>query len=252
MRFYLTKFFIAELEILKAFTEYLSDIDIRGLYDRVTVNVTNDHPFAQLTNGLISGRVNTAGLFPAVVITTEEETASAKIPIGRETDAQIVKCESVEGLESYAVTPKVLQDIENAILEKGVIYGGRYIFRRKDNISVEIWADNIQIKNELYDIVKTFILNYQKTALKDFLETNGAAVFAETVRGDRSNNYNFDFGITLAGARVSFELEYFNECIVLDSEVRETDIGIIADNYADGREGFVKETVIGNPSMLGG
>jgi hypothetical protein len=252
MKFYLNRLFIPELEIMKAFNQYLADIDIRGLYKRVTVSVTNDHPFAQLTNGLISnnGKVNTSGVFPAIVITTAGEGKSAKL--GLPVDARAVKCEDTDGLEDYLATPKVLQDMGDAISKNGYLCGAQYLFRRKDDISIEIWAENIQLKNELYDISKMFVLNIRKTALERFVERNAIAVFDESIRGDRSNNYNFDFGTTLAGANIAFEIEYCNEIIILDSEITDENIEFLARNHDAQDAATTPGMIPEQPPMMGG
>jgi hypothetical protein len=236
MKLYLNKLFIPELEILRAFKEYLKSIDIRGLYRRVTVNASNDHPFAQIAGGAsISGKINTAGLFPAIVITTAGDEKSGRLAdLGYMQDADLVQLDSMEGLDDYLVTEKVKELIQAHLAERPVLYGGRYLFRRKDDISIEIWAENIDMKNQLYDIAKFFVLSWKDTGLAGFIERNALAIFDGTVRGDRSNNYNFDFGISLAGANIQFEAEYLAECIVLDTDIRDRDIAFKRINHVYG------------------
>ncbi|GMO64385.1 MAG: hypothetical protein Ta2A_11870 [Treponemataceae bacterium] len=252
MKFFLNRFFIPELEIMKALQKYLDSIDIKGLYDRFTVSVTNDHPFAQLTSGIITnnGKINTSGVFPAIVVTTAGETKSTKL--GLPIDINYVKCTNIADINGYVVTEKKRQEISAVIDEKGAIYGGEFIYRRKDDISIEIWAENIQLKNELYDLVKMFVLNIRDTHLEQFIERNAVAVFDDTIHGDRSNNYNFDFGITLAGSNITFELEYCNESVLLDTDLTEHNVMFIAKSHS--QNAITEDEVMPPdlPPMLGG
>ena len=61
--------------------------------------------------------------------------------------------------------------------------------------------------------------------MKQVMETaymnHGLTVFDNTIRGQRSNNWNFDFGVKLAGAQIGFDADYFIEQSIIDTEIIE-------------------------------
>lgn len=244
--------FIPETVIVDALRTYLNALDIGGIFTRVTVNVTNDHPFAQLTNGMINhgGRVNTAGLFPALIVTTQEDAGNPDLPLGLAVESSVIALDSTAGLaDSYTVTDKTLTDVEAAITAQGGLLRGRhYQFRRRDTMGIEIWAENVLMKNELYDFCKLFVLSLMEQKSMKPYEDFALALFPQSVQGERSNNYNFDFGLALAGAHIRFELSYLNELLLFDTEIEDTLIdGFIAQNSVYAREEATEGII-----MLGG
>jgi hypothetical protein len=114
----------------------------------------------------------------------------------------------------------------------GKLHGFSTGLRRHENISVEIWAENPQVKNELYELCRLFIGG----ALTDYLETEfggdkdsnpetyGLTIFDDSLHGERSNNYNTDFSVTLAGGQLTFGVDYFLEQTVIDTELIDTEL----------------------------
>jgi hypothetical protein len=257
VRYFLNKLFAPETELLYGLEQYFKAVDAENLYNKMSIQVSNDHPFALMASGSAHGAANSRSLFPAVVIATINDTHNERLPMSKAQDLRLVKMLSLgEELEGYLITPLIRQGIEAAIRQKGAAYGAEHIFRRTDTIAIEIWADNILVKNELYDLVKMFVLNIDcNEYLEPFHERNAFKVIAPTVQGLRSNVYNTDMGLALAGAQITFEADYCNEVLLLDDGFTEAlCLEFIARNHALGWEGYTESYagVCGHPPVLGG
>jgi hypothetical protein len=119
--------------------------------------------------------------------------------------------------------------------------------RRRDTVSIEIWDENIQLKNELYEAVRLFVCGWMKQYLEKLYEENGLAIFDHTVRGERSNNFNGEFGIDLWGAYITFEADYIIEQTVIDTDLVDSKIDFMeVINHVKGQQGTTRSIIIGN------
>jgi hypothetical protein len=103
--------------------------------------------------------------------------------------------------------------------EPGGIYGIKVDSRRRDNVSVEIWSDNDQLKDELYEHLYLFFQCSLDRILKEKFKFFDCAIFGNQVSGERSSNYNFDFDIVLTGSHITFSVDYNVSQIILDTEI---------------------------------
>jgi hypothetical protein len=232
MIFYLNRGLILEQKFVKALKKYYDSMGIADLYKNYSVNITNEHPFARLLLQQASGSaLNTEGLFPAIIVTTEVDTKPSKL-------IELTECQSISLDVSdfdlligagYMVSAQVVENLKKAISGRDFLYGICNTVRRSDRISIEIWADNIQLKNELYEMTRLFVATGMRAAMDDLYQANGLTVFDESIKGQRSNNYNLDFGVKLSGAQISFDGDYFIEQSIIDTEIVEISNDIITE-----------------------
>jgi hypothetical protein len=52
-------------------------------------------------------------------------------------------------------------------------------------------------------------------------------IFDASVRGQRGNNFNVDFGIELCGAHITFDADYIIEQTVIDTGIIDTEISLL-------------------------
>lgn len=223
MIIYLNRGFILEQAIVPAIQKYFSDIGLKERYQgNFDVSVSNDHPFARL---LIEdqGNAQAAGLFPAVVITTETDTKAGQFNGIMEFDGLSINLDDIGKLEAsgYDITKKNIAYLRDAATISETLYGYTSIIRRTDHVTIEIWAENVQVKNELYEDIRLFVAGFMKQVMETAYMNHGLTVFDNTIRGQRSNNWNFDFGVKLAGAQISFDADYFIEQSIIDTEIIE-------------------------------
>jgi len=250
---YLNRGIILEQALVALVRDYLDALHLDNKYKNFHISVTSEHPFAELY--LHDGR-NASDSFPCVVITTQEDrkpsefddlaivqtegigiTESDLEEITKTTESYInkkgvLKTREIPGL-CTVVDDNTLDAIRKTIQKQGFCYGYSMRIRRKDTLGFEVWAENVQLKNEIYEQLRLFItgnLCHQLEAKYSFFDI---AIFDNTIVGHRSNNYNFDFDVALSGAHISLDVNYCVEQIVLETELTQVSKEIIteANNY---------------------
>ncbi|MDR1837627.1 MAG: hypothetical protein LBQ89_08220 [Treponema sp.] len=250
MIFFLNRGLILEQEIVKALKKYFSIVGVPEYYRNYTVSITNEHPFARM---LLSEdpKKDAASLLPVIIVATEDDSKPAELAalIDR-SDSITIEPEDIaekDGDKSPIkqrydmITPQVmakLREAMNARKDKR-IFGTSLFIRRRDRISIEIWAENPQLKNELYEITRLFVCGFMRDYLAElyreyFSEIEDGesplSIFDSSVRGQRSNNFNLDFGIELSGGCITFEADYIIEQTVIDTALADTNnilLGVI-------------------------
>jgi len=262
MIYYLNRGFIAEQAIADLINKYLDKLRIDEVYQNFHVSVTNDHPFAHLI--FHDKADNTADSFPAVVVTTMNDN---KLPEFNNVPAQLsqvilnssdidVVCKNerqkmkiVNGVEvpvtkkgqpvfeqipGYCiVTDKnAIDELKKIADEQNGVYGLQLNTRKRDAISIEIWCENNQLKNELYEQLRLYLsLGFERDLYREY-KIFDPAVFEHTVHGERSNNYNMDFDVILYGSHLTFDIDYNVAQIIIDTEIEpEKKIEVEVENY---------------------
>ena len=216
-------------------------------YHGFTLNITSAHPFAKLALEMAGGARTEASLFPAIVVATESDDKPAALSALSDVFGVALTAEDVDPLEARGymmMTPEKLAAIREAAQARGRIYGVSTIIRRTDRIAIEIWAENIQLKNELYELVRLFVCGWMKHALEKLYAENGLAIFDNTVHGERSNNFNVDFGVDLAGALLVFDADYLIEQTIIDTDLTSENIDMMeVINHVKGQAGESRSVV---------
>jgi hypothetical protein len=236
---YLNRGLIIEQAVVDLVHKYLETMKIDEIYPQNHVHATLNHPFAYLFKE--QGN-KAADHFPAVVISTYDDDKDRELNALRpqtqgaelrpveytgEDIGQILNIYEPEPVNGKKVRlPGVCAvasgESVNAIFKrletKKCVYGYSLRAYRTDRVSVEIWAENIQVKNELYEQLRLFVLGDLRTRLAGKYQFFDPKIDDDTVRGQRSGVFNIDFGIVLAGADIQFEITYAIEQNVLDTD----------------------------------
>jgi hypothetical protein len=257
MIFFLNKGLVLEQLIVKALRDYFNTLGLSGFYKGVTISVTNKHPFARLLLNSLTGDKPKASLFPAVVVATLDDDKPGELEGLIEIDGVDLKPEYVNPPEPgekspledegfMMMTPDKYQAIRDAVNQKGHVYGLITKVRRQDRIAIEIWAENIQLKNELYEAVRLFVCGYMRESFEKLYGANDFALFDHTVHGQRSNNFNGEFGIELWGSYITFEADYSIEQAVIDTDLADENIDFMeVINHVKGQAGTNRSVIIG-------
>ena len=88
---------------------------------------------------------------------------------------------------------------------RNAIYGVSAYRSRSDQVNFEIWSDAPHIKNKLFNVVEGFLVGPERGTLK---ERSGFYVRAETISGQRGNNYSTEFGKLLYGGMIAVTVDY--------------------------------------------
>ena len=235
---YLNRGFILEQVIVTAINDYFETIKCENLYQNFHIKATLDHPFAKIFKA--PKGLNAADLFPVVVVATYDDGKPRDLPIPpkvegvgltqqdidlitKTTETVIIndkeKVRPIPGI-CTVVAPDVLEEIKKRIAEKNVIYGFSIKTYRCDKISLEIWSENTQLKNEIYEQLRLFVLgNLRNVLTAKKYQPHDIKMDDDTVNGQRSGAWNDQFDVILAGGDITLEVNYAIEQIVLDTKI---------------------------------
>lgn len=267
MIYYLNLGFVLEQALVDVMNRYIARQNLDEVYQNFHIQITNEHPFAHM---IVEGHERMSDYFPSVVVTTQTDSRPSDfnnmpvqaLGIGltsndidgllnsfmrdktRIENGQVVKVirkgepvkERLPGVvlvyDKHIIDElKELADSRTVGDVKGMVYGLKVDTRRRDHVSVEIWCDNNQLKNELYEHLRLFAESSLDKTLNEFYATFHPSLIGNTVRGERSSNYNFDFDVMLSGSHITFDVDYDVAQIILDTELNEINYEIITEVF---------------------
>lgn len=258
MIYYLNLGFVLEQALVDVTKTYIDRLHLDSVYNNFHITVVNEHPFAHMmiedtptandtfpsvvitsqSDGEVPDLANMMEINHGVKITSKDlddlfaEATRPKTRINEETgNTEIVK--KRDGSVVREVIPgyvliydeerinqlKAIADSRTTAEEVGGIYGIKIDSRRRDNISVEIWCENDQLKDELYEHLSLFFQCSLDRILKEKFRMFECAIFGNRIHGERSSNYNFDFDVVLSGSHITFSVDYNVSQIILDTEI---------------------------------
>ncbi|MDR1232150.1 MAG: hypothetical protein LBK61_12225 [Spirochaetaceae bacterium] len=274
MIFFLNRGLILEQETVKALKKYFAVTGVPDFYENFTVSVTNDHPFARMALSE-NPQKDAASLFPVIVVATEYDEKPPGLEAAVDSQYMVIEPADIAAKngggksdveERYMMmTPKKMGELRSEMEARTDkrIFGFTQFIRRRERVSIEIWAENPQLKNELYEIVRLFACGFMRDYLAElyreyFKELDSGnsplAIFDGSVKGQRSNNFNLDFGVELFGAQITFDADYIIEQSVIDTEIIEINGNLLLEviNHVKGYADTTREWVIGADGTGGG
>ena len=257
MIYYLNLGFILEQALLDVTRTYIERLHLDSVYNNFHISVVNEHPFAHMmiednarandsfpsvvitsqSDSFVPEMENMLEMSKGVKVTSQDLTdlfAQALRPktkindngetvIVKKRDGTIVM-ETVPGYvliydEERINELKSIADSRTVGEEPGGIYGIKIDSRRRDNISVEIWSENDQLKDELYEHLNLFFTCSLDRILHEKFKMFDCAIFGNKIHGERSSNYNYDFDVLLSGSHLTFSVDYNVSQIILDTDI---------------------------------
>ena len=225
---YLNRGFILEQAICDFVDNYVQFFETR---------VTLQHPFARI---YMDNSMKAADHFPAIVVSTYNDGKPADLPMRPQFDGIGLNKEDVDliikttetvtingkpkerKIPGYCkvIVPETMKILDDHFKNKKYIYGLVTRIYRCDKISIDIWAENIQLKNELYEQLRLFIAGHLRHLLTtEKYRVHDVKIDDDTIYGQRSGAYNDQFDVILSGANLSFDVNYAIEHIILDTEI---------------------------------
>lgn len=213
MKFTLTKIPVVEDILVESLRTYLREMRFGELFPHHKgLGVSNDHPFERL----LSGEAEAPDIFPSVTIVSSSDGETPGMAKGwRSTELSAPDLTGFDPLEWY-VSESAKADLDAVLAVKGAIYGLQHSTSWRDSVSIELWSENIQVKNDIYNLVLGFLSG---PAVLELHNSHGLVIHSNSIQGQRSGYYNYDFGRTLYGGRVSLQVDYPIVQAVYDSEI---------------------------------
>jgi len=254
MIYFLNLGFIVEQALMDIVKNYFDRMKLDDIYGNYHISVTNSHPFAHI---IIEDNARASDMFPSVVITTQNDgkipemnnvppdikgirinsedidsivtnTKRNKTKINENGEVVEIKNKKgevmTENIPGCFVTysPEMITKLKEACessLDKS-IFALQVNTRRRDRISVEIWTENEQLKNELYEHLRIFFTSSVNMLLSEIYKQYDPFIYDSSVNGQRSNNFNFDFDVLLYGAQISFDVDYDVTQLIIDTTAK--------------------------------
>lgn len=266
MIYYLNMGFILEQALVDVVKRYFDRQKFDDVYGNFHISVVNEHPFAHL---IVDSHSRTSDTFPAVVINTQSDskpsdlmnvppqtfavgysskeleelfsvTRRIKTKVDEKGEIVPVKkkgeivYEKIPGYvcvydENTVAKLKEIADSRSTEEKDGEVYGIKIDTRRRDKISMEIWAENNQLKNEIYEHLRILLASSLEKTLEETYRMFDPSIFDGSVNGERSSNYNFDFDCLLCGSHIAFEIDYNVSQIILDTEIENLSYEVITE-----------------------
>jgi len=235
MQVYLNRGLIPEQAVVALIRDYLDTLQVNKIYENNQVHVAPSNIFAKL---YMENGDKAADHFPAIVVSCLDDDKDRDLNSLRPQKAawigyekpdieamlDIYKPELVNGKKVKipgicAVTSdEAVAAIFARLEKKEYVYGFSLRAYRRETISVDVWCENVQLKNELYEQVRLFVLGDMRNKLTEKYKFFDPRLDDDTVRGQRVLPFLIDYGLTLAGANVQFEVTYAVEQNFLDTD----------------------------------
>jgi hypothetical protein len=262
---YLNKGLILEQAITALVNQYFDTMRLDSFYKNFHIKATLDHPFALI---LQEHGLNAADLFPVVVVSTyDDNKPSELINLSPQIEGIGLEQEDIDSITKYTekivtngkekervipglfpiVESSILQAIKDTITERGLIYGFSVRTYRRDKISLEIWAENAQLKNEIYEYLRLFVIGNLRRIMEVEYEFFDIKIDDDKINGQRSGAYNDQFDVILHGANITFDVNYAIAQFVLDTEIKNPSEDLLLEviNHVKEYEGTTTEWIIG-------
>lgn len=266
MVYYLNFGFILEQALADIIRRYFDRQRFDDVYGNFHISVVNEHPFAHM---IIENNPRCADNFPAVVVTSQSDSKTPEmnnlpqqtLAVGytssdlnslfscgfrnrQKLDENgelvdvvkkgIVQKERIPGFvlvhnESAVARLKEIANSRTNGTAEGMVYGIKVSTRKTDHVSIEIWTENNELKNELYEHIRLLLSGAIPALLCDTYKVFNPVLFDRTVNGERSSNFNFDFDTLLCGSHITFDVDYDIAQVIIDTDLNDINRNVITE-----------------------
>lgn len=178
------------------------------------VRVSQVHPFASLIDQELAGVQTPMELFPSVTVLSQTDSKTISYPVTW--DEEKVTSDDLQNLASpgWIFTPTDKTALETLTGTEGA-YGTSVTTTRTHRCVLEIWAQNITVKNKIFDFCELFLAGWGRLELE---KSKGIKIHEYEITGQRSGFYNYDFGKILFGGNISFSVDLPLYQLLVNSE----------------------------------
>lgn len=201
---------VEEILITKLRDYLVNEVKFKDIYKNFgNVRVSGTHPFVYLVESDINGTKLPQGLFPSITVVMESDAKNPEINI-----ATIVKDFEISSTQVADITNNrdlyIISDSDLSALDSLTQNGNTVWARgarqyRRAYLVCEVWSLNPKVKNRLYDLLINFLMGSIRFTIKQIYDI---IIIENEISGEKSGNYNFDFGKVIYGGIVRFPVDY--------------------------------------------
>ena len=207
-------------EMRKYFVDEIRFGDIYPNFSKIRIDMT--HPFAFLMDNLINNTKVPVDLFPSITIFAPNDSKAVEVkPILKDIQIKTAEITDIENnRDRYIMSDTDLQALKTLVQAETYKWSKGAGTIKRASIEIQVWADNITLKNKIYDLVQLFFIGKKRYELNEYHEIK---VNEEAITGQRSGNYNFDFGKIYYGGMINLSVDYVLNQFFVDTETASLD-----------------------------
>lgn len=188
---------------------FATDQKFSDLFPKQNLKVTTDHPFVALMSQDVKegGKYNLEG-FPCITIIDTNFNKLVETPVLPQTMKLLpILIDEIKagGRNKFVMSKQALAELEAAFVGKEFLRAEGFQTLRRTQMAIEIWAANKVQKDKIFDLVSAYLVGQKRF---DQHVENEVIIEEESITGERSGIYNFDFGEVLYGAMIHFSTAY--------------------------------------------
>jgi hypothetical protein len=188
---------------------FATDQKFSELFPGQNLKVSTDHPFVSLlTQNVADGSSYDLSGFPSVTVIDTNFVKLVETPVLPQTMRllpTLIDEIRAGGRNKFIMSKQALVALEQAFVGQQYLLAEGFQTLRRTQMAIEIWATNKIQKDKLFDLVSLYLVGQQR--FKQHTE-NEIVIEEESINGERSGVYNFDFGDVLYGAMLHFNVAY--------------------------------------------
>jgi hypothetical protein len=195
---------------------FASDQKFTDLFPNDALKVSTDHPFvALLQQSVTEGESYQLTGFPCVTVIDTNFSKLVETPVHPQTMKilpAIVDEIKAGGRNMFIMSKQALADLEASFksleslpVEEQFLRAEGYQTLRRTQMAIEVWALNNVMKGKIFDLVTMYLAGQRRFSMHTESEV---LIEEETITGEKSGIYNFDFGETLYGGMLRFTVAY--------------------------------------------
>jgi len=197
--------------LINSLRSYLtSEVKFKDIYKNFgNVRVSGTHPFVYLMESEINGTKLPQGLFPSITLVMESDMKNPEINIPiliKDFEISSTQINDIKTNRSlYIISDSDLSALDTATQGGETLWARGARQYRRASLVCEVWSLNPKVKNRLYDLVINFLMGVQRFTIKQMYDI---IIIENEISGEKSGNYNFDFGKIIYGGMIRFPLDY--------------------------------------------
>ena len=196
------------IEELKKY--FFEEVRFKDIYPNFgNVRISGVHPTVYLIEAEINKKPVPQGLFPSITVISDNDQKNPEIDIPTLMEDTEVKSAEIsdikENRSAYIISDKDLQVLDGLTQDSNSVFTEGMNQNRRASLVIEIWSQNMKVKNRLYDLTLVFFIGKKRFTLKSDYDI---VIDEKSVAGERSGNYNYDFGRVIYGGILRMSVDY--------------------------------------------
>ena len=184
------------------------------------VRVSGIHPFAHFFDHQINGNQVPVDLFPSIIVVADNDIKVPQVDVPAFSKDIKITASEIEDIVSnrnlYIISDEDLAALQTLTENNQFVWSKGSGTVKRATISIEVWCDNIKLKNRLYDLAEAFLSGPKRYEIN---EKYNIKIVEESISGEKSGNYNFDFGKILYGGVIQFPVDYQINQYIVDEDI---------------------------------